>query len=73
MDGPEMAERTLKPVDIGRKVLIWKWLLNPRDVALPEDVTKEELVEIFNDNVDYLNKFPELCERIARMQRPFTN
>jgi hypothetical protein len=58
-------ETALKPADISRKIALWKWLLFPKDNPLPENAQREELIEVFNQNMRALTKFKETTDRVS--------
>jgi hypothetical protein len=67
------GQTTIVPVDIYRRTQIWKWLLNPRSAALPADISKEEIVGVFNRNMNYLKRFKEISNVMAENYKQLDN
>jgi len=61
------VEQTLEPVDIARRMLIWQWVLDPKGVKPPEDLSKEELVEVYYECRESLSKFTDALNRIGQI------
>jgi hypothetical protein len=59
------VHKAIEPVDIARQVLIWQWVLDPKGVKPPEDLSKEELVEVYYLYRESLSKFTEALNRIG--------
>jgi hypothetical protein len=65
---PSTQKQSIEPVDIARRVLIWQWVLNPKEIIPPSDLTKEELVEVYHSSRESLSKFTDAISRIGQMQ-----
>ncbi|MBI4851870.1 MAG: hypothetical protein HY819_08755 [Acidobacteria bacterium] len=62
------AIEPIEPIDIARRMLVWQWILDPKGVNPPSDLTKEELVEVYYLCRDALSKFSEALNRVSQTQ-----
>lgn len=60
--------QTIEPVDIARRMLVWKWILDSKGITPPSDLTKEELVEVYYLCRESLSKFNDALNRVGQMQ-----
>lgn len=62
------SQKTIKPTDIARKVSVWEWILDPKGTTLPNDLSKDELVEVYYLYRESLSSFTEALERVNQKQ-----
>ncbi|KAF0220938.1 MAG: hypothetical protein FD167_5053 [bacterium] len=62
------VQKAIEPVDIARRMLIWQWVLDPKGVKPPTDLSKEELVEVYYLCRESLSKFTETLNRVGQTQ-----
>jgi hypothetical protein len=63
-----LAQKVIEPVDIARQVLIWQWILDPKSVTPPVDLSKEELVEVYYRNRESITNFTDALNRVSQSQ-----
>lgn len=63
-----LAQKAIEPVDIARQVLVWQWILDPKSVTPPVDLSKEELVEVYYRNRESLTNFTDALNRVSQSQ-----
>lgn len=64
----DLAQKAIEPVDIARQVLVWQWILDPKTITPPQDLSKEELVEVYYLNRENLTKFTDALNRVSQSQ-----